>query len=93
MVTATGGRCGAPAVTTFTSRSGKVFAECAVHDMRPAAEVAEYRTTAATLGIKTATRRPYVLVRDGAIVGYADAVTAAVEKRARKLGARIIPTK
>lgn len=29
----TGERCGAPAVVTFTGRDGKVFAECAEHDV------------------------------------------------------------
>jgi hypothetical protein len=28
-----GGRCGRPAVTTFTGRNGETFAECADHDM------------------------------------------------------------
>ena len=90
----TGERCGKPAVTSFTSRSGKTYYECAEHAPADAPVVTEpVRETAATLGIKTASTRPYVLVRDGAIVGYADAHTTAVAKRAAKLGARIIPTK
>lgn len=90
------GLCGADAVTTFTGRDGTVYAECADHAPRTVdrpAPIDPARVTAATLGLRTATTRPYVLVRDGAVVGYADAPTAAVVARARRLRARIIPTR
>jgi len=90
-------RCGQPAVTTFTSkRTGQVFAECATHDVSHImAQVADevLAETAASLGIKTASTSPFVLVRDGAIVGYARTDGPAVAERARKLGARILPTR
>lgn len=92
-----GSRCGAPAATSFTSRSGVTYHECAEHTYVPPVRHGIVRSTeretAASLGIKTRTTRPFVLVRDGVLVGYADAVTPAVEKRARLIGAKILPTK
>jgi len=88
VVTAVGGRCGAPAVTTFVGRNGETFAECVDHAVVvPAAAPAAPATAAHP---PTRTRRPYVLVAHGEIVGYADAVTPAVEKRAARLGAKIV---
>ena len=84
--------CGEPAVTSFTSRRGVTYHECAKHDMRTSIERL-VRETAESLGIKTRTAKPYVLVCDGAVVGYAESAGPAVAKRAAKLGARIIPTK
>ncbi len=84
--TATAGECGAPAVYELPGTS---FAECAEHHvpelvvpLPPATPVPKTRTT-----------RPFVLVRAGEIVGYAEAVTPAVRRRALRLRAEILPTK
>lgn len=93
VVSADGGRCGKPAVTTFTSkRTGDVFAECVDHATTVSVK-AVVTPTAATLGIKTASGHRFVLVRDDKVVGYADDHTLDAVKRAARLGARIIPTK
>ena len=89
---ADGGKCGKPAVTSFTSRRGETFHECAEHasgwvDTPFTPTGADH--TPARIRRRTTTR-PFVLVRHGAIVGYADARTEAVEKRARRLGATIV---
>lgn len=87
-------KCGKPAVHTWTGRLGDVYHECADHVAIPAAAPAPaVEETAATLGLKTRSRRPFVLVAHGAIVGYADAVTPAVTKRAARLGARVLRTR
>jgi hypothetical protein len=88
IVTAVGGRCGAPAVTTFTSaRTGEVFAECEAHAVAtPAVEEA-----APAAHPPTRTACPFVLVKHGKIVGYAEAITPRVRKRAARLGAAIVP--
>ena len=88
IVTAVDGRCGQPAVVSFTSRSGVVYHECAEHAVpgqpgliaTPRAAHPHTRTTA-----------PFVLVRDGKIVGYAHSTSEAVAKRAARLGAKIVP--
>lgn len=78
-------RCGQPAVVTFTGRNGETFGECSEH----AWDVQAAPTT--TVVQRTRSRRPFLLVQHGAIVGYADAVTPAVEARARRMRATIIP--
>lgn len=89
-VTATGGKCGLPAVTTFTGREGTEYAECVEHAL-PALVAAAYRAPAVREHPPTRTTHPFVLVARGRIVGYAAARTPAVEKRAARLGARIVP--
>lgn len=84
------GLCGQPAVTTFTGHYGQVYAECAEHAPASAPRTVE---TSAAAHPPTRTTRPYVLVAHGEIVGYADARTPAVEKRAARLGARIVPVR
>lgn len=86
VVGATGGRCGAAATYKLVVR-GRTYYECAEHAMvpttvPPAPAPAEHPPTKTT--------KPYVLVREGEIVGYAEAVTEAVEKRARRLDAKIV---
>lgn len=84
--TATGDKCGAPAVYTFTSaRTGTVYGECKAHT--PAAAVtpkarAEHPRTRSTA--------PFLLVRDGRVVGYAHSAGESTAKRALKLGAAIV---
>ena len=82
---ATGARCGAPAVATFTGRGGVVFAECVAHTTgAPAAAVPVAHPP-------TRTTKPFVLVRGGRIIGYADTAGPAVVRRAARLGAVIVP--
>lgn len=88
VVTAAGGKCGATAVTSFKSkRTGEEFHECAEHE----SPVAPVIVKAAPQHPKTRTTAPYVLVAFGSIVGYAHSTSAAVQKRASKLGASIVP--
>lgn len=93
VVVAHDARCGKPAVTSFTSkRDGRVFAECAEH-AAPGATLAA-RVDALDVALaphpKTRSTAPLLLVRSGAIVGYAHKRTLAVERRADKLGAVIV---
>ena len=91
VVTATGGRCGQAAAVRFVTSRGAVYYECRDHAATPVRGLARLDDhQAPAQHPPTRTRRPYVLVRDGAIVGYADAVTVAVEARAARLGARIV---
>jgi hypothetical protein len=89
VVAGDGSRCGQPAVTTFRSLRGGVFAECADHAVNVSGADLLVRRTAAHP--PTRTSKPFVLVADGAIVGYADSDGPAVQKRAAKLGAQIVP--
>jgi hypothetical protein len=85
----TGERCGKPAVTTFVGRNGEIFAECADH--APASLATSGMVESAPLAHPpTRTTKPFVLVRNGAIVGYAESASPAVEKRAARLGAKIV---
>lgn len=81
--------CGKPAVTSFTSRmSGVTYFECAEH--APHASTA----TAAVVSERFNTRSesPFLLVVEGTkVVGYALSNGPAVLKRARKLGAEVVP--
>lgn len=81
--------CGKPAVTSFTSNaSGVTYYECREHDARPIS------VTAAPVLFKhppTRSRRPFLLLRNDSIVGYADSRGPAVMKRARRLGAVVVP--
>jgi len=81
--------CGKPAVASFVARSGVTYYECAEHAVPYANHAGA--ATPVRQHPPTRTTRPYVLVRDGEIVGYAEAVTIAVERRARRLGAKIVP--
>ena len=85
---AQGGRCGAPAVTTFVTRRGDTFAECVNHAVAPPTQ--EHAPVAVAAHPPTRTTHPFVLVRDGRIVGYACTDTGAVERRAQRLGAVIV---
>ena len=88
VVSGDGSPCGQPAVSTWTSSRGFVYAECADHCQAPAVEQAG---PAAVRHPATRTTRPFVLVAKGQIVGYADSAGPAVAKRAAKLGATIVP--
>src|SRR5688572_18548622 len=91
MASRPGGICGAPAVTTFTSKmSGTTYGECAEH-APPSAVPTPVAPAAGSLVLRTRSVAPYALVAHGAIVGYAYSTSAAVAKRAAKLGARILP--
>ena len=99
IIAADGTRCGRPAVASFTSkRTGERFHECREHCVSVVEPTEGHTpaagpTTAASLGIVTRSTSPFVLVRDRRIVGYALAVTPAVERRARNLGATIMVTR
>lgn len=92
VVTGAGGRCGKPAVTTFTSpRTGAVLAECADHAMPGTTHAATPAAAAAAAPHPpTRTAAPYVLVAGGKIVGYAYGTGPRVTARAAKLGARVV---
>lgn len=83
----TGERCGAPAIFTFTSRSGDVLGECVDHHIPSSVPAAK----PAVAHPKTDSRSPFLLVAGGRIVGYARSDGPAVIARARKLGAKIVP--
>jgi len=87
---ADGSHCGQPAVYTWiASRSGATYHECAEH-LCPG-EVAHTVQSITRLHPPTATTKPYVLVRNGKIVGYADSASQSVKNRAARLGAAIVP--
>ena len=91
-----GARCGAPAVTSFTSsRSGEVFAECEAHrfDVAVGPAIGPAVETCKTLGIPTRTTQPFAIVAHGRIVGYAAAITERTQLRALRLGGRIVPVR
>lgn len=75
--TARGGRCGRPAVTSWTSSRGETFHECAEHAVTipetPEPEVAEHP--------RTTTTRSHVLVKAGRIVGFTDSPESTASKR------------
>lgn len=85
-----GGRCNAPAVSSWTSSRGDTYHECANHDTSAsfAAPVVD-----APAHPPTRTTQPFVLVADGVIVGYAAAITPASRRRAVRLGATIVPVR
>jgi hypothetical protein len=78
--------CGKPVVSTFTARNGAVYGECAEH-------CANVHEAAGHTAAHPATRttKPFVLVAGGRIVGYAESTGPAVQKRAARLGAKIVP--
>lgn len=86
---ADGSRCGAPAVYSWTTSRGNTYHECAEH-LCPG-EVAYPVQSTTVLHPPTRTTRPFVLVRDGKIVGYAESASPAVKVRASRLGAAIVP--
>lgn len=96
VVAGDGSKCGQPAVTSFTSLRGGRYHECIDHIL-VAAPIAVRRrdafVTAESLGLKTRTTRPYVLVADGRIVGYADSRSQDVVKRAKRVGATVLPVR
>jgi len=88
----TGERCGKPATYSFT-RNGVTYHECAEHDLAAWGRDVEVDGDTHRLvpaHPPTRTTRPYVLVSRGKIVGYAEAVTPAVEARARRLRASVV---
>jgi hypothetical protein len=96
VVTAVAGRCGKPAVTSFTSsRTGEVFAECEEHrmDFAVGPAIGPAVETCKTLGIPTRTTQPFAIVAHGRIVGYAAAITERTQLRALRLGGRIVPVR
>ena len=82
-------RCGQPVVSTFTSRDGVVYGECADHCGDPH-EAAGPSVVPPGAHPRTRSQAPFLLVRDGKIVGYAYSRSDAVAKRAARLGAKII---
>ena len=93
VVTATGGTCGRPAVATFTGSNGTSYGECDDHHFYTSpADVAAALSSSSTPAAHPATRttRPYVLVADGRIVGYANSASADVVRRADRLGAQVV---
>lgn len=94
VVSAVSGRCGEPGVTSFTSGSGQVYAECASHVLPFHVRNAQLKELQAAEAEalpkhKTRTTRPFVLVRNGEIVGYAETASEVVQKRAERLGAKV----
>ena len=87
----TGERCGKPAVSSFTTSRGETFHECAEHDTASLFASGHRTTPHREAHPPTRTTRPFVLVRNGEIVGYADSAGPAVQKRAARLGAAIVP--
>jgi len=86
VVSGDGSRCGQPVVTTFASRSGAVYGECADH----AVAVPDVAPVSPGDRPLTRSQAPFLLVRDGQVVGYAYSRSDKVAKRAAKLGAKII---
>jgi hypothetical protein len=86
---ADGSRCGAPAVYSWTTSRGATYHECAEH-LCPGAVAYPVQSTTC-LHPPTRTTKPFVLVRDGKIVGYAESASLAVQRRAARLGAAIVP--
>lgn len=83
----TGARCGKPSVAFWKNSRDELFLECADHYVAVGtAEVAHQAPTHPP----TRTSKPFVLVADGVIVGYADSDGPAVRKRADRLGAAIV---
>lgn len=83
------GTCGRPAVTTFTTRRGETFHECAEHDASAAMPTRADHGTAAAPHPPTRTSRAFVLVAGGRIRGYADRPESAANvRRAERSGGR-----
>lgn len=86
--------CGKPAITSWTSSmTGATYWECADHAPVHFGGSGDERPTAASLGLRTRSTRPFVLVRDGRIVGFAESDGEAVQRRARREGAVIVRTR
>jgi hypothetical protein len=86
VTSATGAKCGRPAITSFVSkRTGETLHECAEHCFSMPAAVSP-----APMVYRTSSKRPFLLVRLGEVVGYADTDGPAVQKRASKLGAKVV---
>jgi hypothetical protein len=79
-------RCGKPSIASFVSGSGRTYHECAEHAVGAApAPVAKQPAPHPP----TRTTRPFVLVRHGKIVGYAES-RANAQSRAARLGAEVV---
>ena len=83
---ADGTRCGAPAIVSFTTSRGETLHECEAH----AVGVRVVHDPASVPHPPTRTTKPFVLVRDGRIVGYADSRGPRVMDRAARLGAEVV---
>jgi hypothetical protein len=95
VVSGDGSPCGQPAVASFTSkRSGATYYECADHCAGVHEPVGHARVTAKSMGLKTRTTKPFVLVDGtGRIVGYADSDGPLVKARAMRQFAVVVPTR
>jgi hypothetical protein len=79
-------RCGKPSIASFVSGSGRTYHECAEHAVGATPAPVKAKPTHPP----TRTTRPFVLVRHGKIVGYAES-RANAQSRAARLGAEIVP--
>lgn len=95
VVAGDGSPCGQPAVAEFTAkRSGVTYYECAEHCADAHEPVGHERVTAKSLGLKTRTTKPFVIVDcTGRIIGYADSCSPAVQARAMRRFATVIPVR